>query len=280
MSSNEREEITMRSPIPIGQSYDRRARRRAVAILALSLVSVAALGQTPQEPPKRPPISPRADRILRAAGQYLADARSFSVKAEIWEDFRYPVGYMLQASRTVTMQVRRPDRLHIELVSPVRNQEFWYDGKNLTLLNRKTRMYGQVSAPKNLDETVDLAVDRYGITLPLLDFAVSDLYKSTIREVKTGLYAGRTMVLGRSCHHLAFTQDDIDWQIWVEETQPVVRKLLINYKNEPGAPQFTVILTDWDLNARLTDYAFDFTPPPGAEKIQVAESVLTDRAAR
>jgi hypothetical protein len=53
-------------------------------------------------------------------------------------------------------------------------------------------------------------------------------------------------------------QKYIDWQIWIEDgLQMVPRKAVITYKALPESPQYTAVLTDWDLNARFSDILFD-----------------------
>ncbi len=79
-------------------------------------------------------------------------------------------------------------------------------------------------------------------------------------------------VLGVPCEHLAFTQTNIDWQIWIEDgAKPVPRKFLITYKDEPGSPQFTALFSNWDFETKLPDFVFKFEPPAGASKIKVKE---------
>ena len=61
-------------------------------------------------------------------------------------------------------------------------------------------------------------------------------------------------MLGVNCHHLAFTQENVDWQVWIQDgPQPFIRKFVITHKNEPGAPEFTALITHWDLTQRIAD---------------------------
>jgi hypothetical protein len=86
--------------------------------------------------------------------------------------------------------------------------------------------------------------------------------------VQTGTYYGLAPVLGYSCHHLAFTQENIDWQVWIQDgPQPLIRKFVITHKNEPGAPEFSAVITQWNLTDRIADSDFVFEPPAGALKI-------------
>jgi hypothetical protein len=238
----------------------------------------ASAGTAPAgEGPEKPDIDPRADELLRAASQYLAQAKAFTVSAEIWQDTVLRDGRKVQGARTVDLQMRRPDKLHAEVRSAIRNRDLWYDGKNLTILDRDKNFYGTLDAPETLDKTIDFVEERFGINLPLGDLMISDPYASAIRNVQTGDYLGLSTVLGVQCHHLGFTQDAIDWQIWIEAgAKPLIRKVIITYKDEPQAPQFTAILKNWELTPPIPDQAFVFTPPPKAQKIGVWEYTSAD----
>jgi hypothetical protein len=93
---------------------------------------------------------------------------------------------------------------------------------------------------------------------------------------------GSSVVDGTRCHHLAFTEKTIDWEVWIEDgTQWVPRKLVITYKTLPGAPQFEAVLSDWDLVTQTPDALFTPALPPGAARIEFrAAAEGTSPAAR
>jgi hypothetical protein len=214
-------------------------------------------------------VSRRADRVLRSACDFLAQTHSFSLSAEIWREHVDETGQKIQFSRTVEMDVKRPDGLRLEISSPLAARGFWYDGKTLTILDRKRNFYSTNAMPSTLDDAVDAAHDQ-GIDLPLIDLAMSDPYADATAKVETGRYFGISPVLGVACHHLAFTQENVDWQVWVEDgPQPLIRKFVITYKNEPGTPEFTALITRWDMTDRIADSDFVFEKPPGALKIDM-----------
>ncbi len=217
-------------------------------------------------------IDPHADEFLKRMGDYLAQAQSFSVNAEVWQDIQLSSRQRIQAGRTIELQVRRPNRFHAEVRSTRRNRGLYYDGKSITLFNRVQNFYGSIPAPASLDEALDVASERFGITLPLEDLIVSDPYQNAMRKVSSGIDLGPVTVLGVPCEHLAFSQGTIDWQIWIEEgAMPVPRKVVITYKDEESSPEYTAILSHWDFQTKLPDFLFNFEPPPGAAKINVAE---------
>jgi hypothetical protein len=221
-------------------------------------------------------ISPRAESVLRSACEFLAHTRAFSFSGEIWREHVDEAGQKIQFSRTVEMDVRRPHGLRLEISSPLSARGFWYDGRTLTILDRKNNFYSTTAMPPTLDKAVDAAHDR-GIDLPLIDLAMSDPYTNATARVQQGKYYGTSPVLGVPCHHLAFTQENVDWQVWIEDgPQPLIRKFVITYKNEPGAPEFTALITRWDMTDRIADSDFVFERPTGASKIDMRTDEQSD----
>ena len=188
------------------------------------------------------------------------------------QDRQLASGQQVQAGRTIDLQVRRPNRFHTEVRSTRRNRALYYDGKSITLLNRVQEFYGSIPAPPTLDEALDIACERFGITMPLEDLMVSDPYRNAMSNVVSGIDIGPVTVLGVPCEHLAFSRGAVDWQIWIEQgARPVPRKIVITYKDEEGTPGYTAILSNWDFQTALPEFLFVFEPPHGATKIDVAE---------
>jgi hypothetical protein len=221
-------------------------------------------------------ISPEADQLLRTACAKLAAAKAFTCKAEVWED-AVVLGHKVATTKTMVAQVRRPDRLQLEIRSPKYSRGFWYDGKSLTLLDRVHNLFGSVAVPDTIDKLLDAASDKFGIILPLEDLLVNDPYASAMEGIKGGAYFGKVNVLGTPCQHIAFSTDTVDWQLWIQDgPNPLPRKLVITYKQEATAPQFTAIFSDWRLKSGLPDKTFVFTPPKGSAKIEILPATDTE----
>jgi hypothetical protein len=256
-----------------------RAAVAAVALAAIAAPSVLAADEKPAPevapavpPAVAPAVAPGADKLLKRMGDYLAQAQFFSVNGEVWQDIELASGQRIQVSRTIRLQVRRPDRFHAEVNSTRRSHALYYDGHSITLFNRLHNFYGAIPAPSSLDEALDAACERFGITIPLEDLIVSDPYHSALAHVTSGRDLGPVTVLGVPCEHLAFIQPSVDWQVWIQDgPKPVPRKVVITYKEEEDSPQYTAILSDWDFETKLPDFLFTFEPPAGAVKIAVAE---------
>ena len=104
--------------------------------------------------------------------------------------------------------------------------------------------------------------------MPAADIVYQDPYAGVIGSVDYGYVVGRASVDGVDCHHLAFAQETIDWQVWIQAgPKPLLRKLVITYKTEEGWPQYAARFSEWDLAPRISKHYFEFEPPAGADRV-------------
>lgn len=204
-------------------------------------------------------VAPIADQLLRMMGDFLKESEQFTFHAKITFDDLLPTGQKIQYAATNDVAVHRPDRIYAVFKGDRGNKRFWYDGKSITLLNMNENFYATKEIPaRKIDDALDYIMEKLGFSPPLSDFASQDPYKILIENVQFGFYVGLHDVEGIACHHLAFVEKYIDWQVWIEDSNQLVpRKLVITYKTLDGSPQYTAIFSDWDLTARLPDSLFN-----------------------
>ena len=140
----------------------------------------------------------------------------------------------------------------------------------LTILDKEHNAYASAEMPDTIDATLDKYEDDYGVVLPLADLLYSDPYKTLMEGVTYGRYLGLHLAAGVPCHHLAFAQDTIEWQIWIDAgDKPLPRKLVITYVDEPGEPQYSATIRRWRLDGKVPEGLFTFEAPEGAKKVDV-----------
>lgn len=215
-------------------------------------------------------IDPRANDALRGMSRAIGGSNSFSFRTLCVMDEPVGPGQTGQFSREARIVVHRPDRLFGEGKEGDGVFDFWYQGRTLTVLERPKNVTATVEVPGRIDEMLDMAAKQYGLTVPLADFLFSDPYKTLTADVQSGRYVGQNDVDGAKCHHLLFTQELIDWQIWIDTASPALpRKFAIDYKLVPGRPQFTALFSDWNLKAAAGDDVFKPVIPEGATKVDI-----------
>jgi hypothetical protein len=214
------------------------------------------------------PAPPDPDKILRDMADFLKSQGQFSFRAEVTDDQVYSGGKKLQYSLDLKVAVRRPDKIRIDGQGDLENQEVFYDGLTLTLYNKDHNLYAITPMPPTIDEALTKAYHDFGLQVALADLVCTNAYDLMMKNVTHTLYVGLHRVRGVLCHHLAFDQKDMQWQIWIEVgDKPLPRKLLINQKKLQAEPQWTATLTDWNLSPQLPANMFTFVPPTGSHQI-------------
>ena len=252
----------------------------SVMIAALATAQGAAAQNKPA-PPSAPPSAPtntaapavaeQADRLIKEMSAYIGSANEFTFHADVIFDHVLPSGQKLQFSAAEEVVLKRPGGLYVEWNGDLGARQFWYDGKSVTLYDPAMPFYASDSAPPDLDTMLAQLLPKLDFIPPLADLLYRDPYKAVRGNVQYGFDLGQTDVNGRNCRALAFVEQDIDWQIWIENgPQPTPCKLVITYKNQPSQPQFTAVFSDWDFAPRIDQVVFTPELPPGTEKIPFA----------
>ena len=96
--------------------------------------------------------------------------------------------------------------------------------------------------------------------------------RNALRPVRREVRAKGAMIGRIECDHLAFRNEDADWQLWIESGgKPIPRKLVITNRVSAGAPQYTLQFRDWKTDAAIAPDSFAFTAPSGAKKLEMQE---------
>jgi hypothetical protein len=252
----------------------------SVFCLARSIVVVVLVAAWPHAGHAQPAgMQPEAEKLLRRMSDYLAGRKQFTVQTENTMEVVLNSGQKLQFASPATASVWRPNRMRADRKGDILNQEFFYDGKNLTLYNPKENLYATTAAPPTIDEMLDFAREKLDVIAPGAEILYSNAAERMLKVTTSGFVVGPSVVGGVKSTHLAFRGAEVDWQIWIEDGgRPLPRKFILTSKQVKGEPQFTVLVRNWNLAPKLTEGMFTFTPPKGAKKIDFLQ--LTAEAAK
>ena len=215
-------------------------------------------------------VDPRADELVRQMSERLARAGAFALEAEEVYDEVPDQSPRQQLTDLRRVAMRRPDRLVGDTSGDAMNRTFWYDGKVFAAHDKEQNVWASGAVPPTVDKALDWVFEQTGTVIPLGDFLFADVYARMMGDVQRGVYLGIHEAAGVPCHHLSFEQATIDWQIWIDAGRdPLPRKLVITYKTEDEVPQYSVTIRKWNLEAKLPDALFAFSPPEGATRVEV-----------
>ena len=241
--------------------------RRIISLVALATLMLAGWPRPGHTQPTG--MEPQAEKLLRRMSDYLASRQQFTLKAQSTLEAVLTSGQKIQFDSPATLEVSRPNKLRAHRKGDIVNQEFFYDGKTLTLYNPKENLYATVAAPSTIDEMLDFAREKLDVIAPGAEILYGNAGERMLKVATSGFVVGNSVVEGVKCTHLAFRGSEVDWQIWIEDgDKPLARKFVLTSKQVNGSPEFTVLIRSWDLTPKLTDREFSFVPPKGAKKIE------------
>jgi hypothetical protein len=236
------------------------------ASLAMTLALSAAPARSAE--PKAPAAPPHAEDILRAMSEYLARQKAFSYHAEVEFDQLLPGGPKIRLSGAVDVAVARPGSLFVDYRDDLSDRVVWFENGRATLFDPVAATYAEVSGPMDIDGMVAKLEKEYGASLPLGELAESDPDSVLTRGIDLAHYVGVHNVEGVYCHHVVLQRKGLDLQVFVEVGEkPLVRKLVFEYPEQVGSPQYTAFITEWSFAAPKPDL-FKPKVPKDAAKVE------------
>lgn len=226
-------------------------------------------------------VDAQARQLLEASTRYLANQKRFTVDTQSTIEVVLHSGQKIQFDHSVSLAVQRPNKLRASRIGDLIDQQFYYDGKSLALHNPDDNYYATLPAPETIEGMLDFARESLDIVAPAGDLIYRNASEILLEHVTSGFVVGKSVVNGVRCDHLAFSDGQTDWQIWIQEgSSPLPRRFVITSRDVQQAPQFSVHMTHWDLAPMLDDQMFEFRPPEGAHQIEFLPPAASESRTR
>lgn len=215
-------------------------------------------------------IEPEALEVFRGMADFLASADEFAFHTESAYDVLQSSGVTVEFGASRKTLVSRPNKLRIE--SQRRDGMrgvLVFDGDSIWAFEPDQNVYARTEQVGDLDEAIDFAVAELRIKAPLADIVSPDLYEIVTSRLTGAIYLGETVLAGVACDHLLMSNDYVDYQLWITTgDQPLLQRIVITYREEPGQPQYRARVVKWDMSPKDGKARLQFEPPDGAERIR------------
>jgi hypothetical protein len=154
--------------------------------------------------------------------------------------------------------------MHATRTGGFSDAEMNFDGKQITIFSKDDKVFTHIDAGGTIDELIT-KLETDGYALPGADLILSNVYEQLNAGVIDAKHIGTGVVGGIECEHLAFRNLDTDWQLWVRTgAEPIPCKYVITSKTVTAAPQYTLIVKSWKVEAKDN---FTFAPPAGSDRV-------------
>lgn len=248
----------------------------SIAIGPYAILAEATTQSTPSMPPasaaqtqqQKEVLEPAAMEALNTMSSFLRTLPGFEVQSTFYKDEVLLSGQKILVTGNSTLLIQRPNKLFSTVVidEKARNYAMYFDGKTFSMYGRNSNYYTSIPAPGTLRDLAMTTFAERDIEHPLQDLFLWGTEDSK-QEVSTALFIADTHLQGIPCAHYAFRQQDVDWQVWIQQGEtPLPLQLVITTTAEASQPQYSARLT-WNLKPVTNDAMFVFTPPADAHPI-------------
>ena len=214
-------------------------------------------------------------QILKAMTDYVSSQKVISTTYDTDIEVITNDLQKIQFASSGQLLLSRPDKVRASRIGGYADVDMVFDGKTFTVLGKNLNKYIQVGVAGSIDDLVAKLRNEFGVAVPGADLMLSHSYDELTADVLDAKHIGRGVIDGVECDHLAFRNNDVDWQLWVTVgSNPIPRKYVITSKAVTGAPQYTLRIKDWKTDVPVAADAFAFTPPANSQKVDI--SALAD----
>lgn len=253
--------------------------RVTAVLLALLLAGSGgeAFAQNPareRAPGQEPVIDQRALDILKKMSDTLAQAKTMRFQARSMVPLKTPQGAWVNLYGTSKVIMEGPDKLFVSTGGDFAPHDFYFDGRSATLYSPAKNLYAVKEAPATIDAMIEKAYKEEGKSFPYADLLLSDPYAVLTKDLARALYVGQSTIeplAGGSpvkADHLAFSNQGVDWQIWIGSEDRLPRLVVATYLDEVNEPSYSVEMGDWKLDEPVSAGIFAFNNATNASRVE------------
>ncbi len=211
-------------------------------------------------------------KLLKGMSDYVSGQKSISAKFDASIEVVTHDLEKIQFNNSGEALLVRPNKFRASRVGGYADVELTYDGKTATLLSKAANAYAQLPLAGTTDEMFDRLRSDFGMQIPGADLLVTNVFDVLSKDVVQAKYIGPAVIGGVECEHVAFRNDETDWQLWVQKgPQAIPCKLVITSKTVTGAPQYTLTIKEWKTDATPAANTFEFVAPNDAQSVKLED---------
>ncbi|WP_299350537.1 DUF2092 domain-containing protein [uncultured Shimia sp.] len=236
--------------------------------LIVGTMSFAGMSAAQSDAPP-PAMDPQAVEILTSAAKYLSEQNTLSVKWFVSNDTVLEGREKLTQIRSGYSLLDREGGYYGYLERGLAAREFYFDGASLSVNDVENDAYAQIAFAGDFEGLVDRAKEEYNLDLPIWSVLSMQYGEGYLDAAEKAAYVGLTRIGGEVAHHIALSNYDEDWQVWIAD-DPESPRLIMLVGTDPytqGWPQYRAYFTDWNFSPEIAEGAFTYVPGEDSEQM-------------
>jgi hypothetical protein len=237
-------------------------------VVSFALLCAAMPGVLPAEDK----LDKKAVEIVKKVGDLYKNAKTLHTDGTLVANIDND-GKKQEIKVTAVYDVERPNRLSLKTTldgDAKKGPDVITDGKKLTVYRKALGQYVQEDAPKEMGELGPRLLQTGPVAVGILfpNVLTDDPASSLMEGVNSCSYVGTDKVDGTPAHHMKFSQDQFDWEMWVAtEGKPFVLRMTRTAGGDDGKIAASETYKNWALDAPIKNDTFTFSAPKDAKKV-------------
>jgi len=218
---------------------------------------------------------PEGREIVQRLVDFMNDTQELAVEARVAYESVQESGQKLQFEMLQRIAMRKPDQIFwVTLSDDATVGTAWYDNGRFNMIRQPANVWGEIRIPGGIATMARELIDDYQIVVPFPDILSGEQQGVWLGDDVTSVtYIGEAWVNGRWTDHVAIRKPGADIQVWVQKGDPFPAKLAIVFTEDEGIPGYTAYFDNWSTALPDDPSLFHFTPPSGAERIDVVKVI-------
>ena len=234
-------------------------------LIALVVFTVTACGRSQTLSPEA--ASAKGDALLKEMSKNVSSLQTFAYTVD--ERRQKPGSAKGERNVTRHVTVSRPNKVAFTGKGDAGDTAGWYDGKQLTLVSHRDKVWARGPMPPTLDEALDFLSNEYDVQMAAADLLYSSPYDAFMTKDTVGGWVDTQKIGDRDCEHLAYRQPVVDWELWLSSDRKLPCQLKVTYKQVPGSPSTMVTYRGGVETNQVTDDTFVPKVPDGYQRIKI-----------
>ena len=214
-------------------------------------------------------LDSKSDAALQAMSDKLASADQLSFTATRKLDSRLKELPNQLSNATIVAHVDRPDRAKAIARGGSDERHLYLAKEGGAIFSPKSGYYARFNGFSTVEQSIDKLSNELGIHVPMQDFLGSNPYRDFRANTDTITHEGVERIGGVACDHLKGTRADLEWHLWIAQSDNLPRRSTVTVKEFKGKDHWQADFKSWDLNPKLPASTFEFNPPNGATEIDI-----------
>jgi hypothetical protein len=217
---------------------------------------------------------PRALDTLKLMSDKLSQAKSFRFEARSMKPIKSPSGAWVSLYGTSRVVKEGSGKLFVETRGDFFPYDFYFDGKTITAYAPEKNLYAEKAAPGTVDSMIEKAYQEEGKSFPYADILRDQPYAILTEGLVSAVFVGQSTFQPLSgagnvkTDHLAFSNQGVEWQIWIGTEDHLPRLVCATYLENTGEPSYLVEFGGWKIDEPVPPETFVFQNATQAAKVE------------